>query len=84
MKKQKTKLIGINELSAILGVSREMLYWHMGRGLPVARKAVRWGFRIEEVEEYFRVYRGIDKDVSEVSEIEEQFVYAYKKASEDK
>ncbi|MFH2029009.1 MAG: hypothetical protein ABIJ40_00100 [Bacteroidota bacterium] len=65
MKKQKSKLIGIRELSEALGISREMLYWHMGRGMPVARRAVRWGFKVEDVEEYFRVYRG-DRDVSEV------------------
>lgn len=62
---QKIKLIGMRELSEILGVSREMIYWHMKRGLPVARKAVRWGFKLEEVEGYFRLYRGSDKDVSD-------------------
>uniref|UniRef100_A0A6H1ZRP8 Uncharacterized protein n=1 Tax=viral metagenome TaxID=1070528 RepID=A0A6H1ZRP8_9ZZZZ len=64
-KEKVKKLVGIKKLSEILGVSREMLYWHMGRGMPVARRAVRWGFKLEDVEEYFRVYRG-DKDVSEV------------------
>jgi len=57
-KKNKDKLVGIQELSERLGISRQLLYWHMERGLPVARKAVKWGFKVEDVEEYFRVFRG--------------------------